>query len=191
MLYVWLMIIPFSYIITFVSLIYGLALTHALSCIAELIQNRNKIQNYWLWWIWAVWFILLSIGFWMSVYAYWHDCEKWSMLKFSFVTIQACLFYFCYYSFFNRKDEINNSLEYSFNENKRIVFILLGLLFLTMFVISPIISETDKDFGPNMKFSSFLLPALFWVFAFIKNKIANYIFALFMLSQFILQILFL
>ncbi|MDG2426325.1 MAG: hypothetical protein P8M07_07060, partial [Flavobacteriales bacterium] len=112
--------ISFGYIITFVSLIYGLALTHALSCVAEIIQNRNKIQNYWLWWIWAVWFILLAIGFWVSVYSYWHDCEEWSMMQFSFVTLQACMFYFCFYMFFNRADEINNSLEEGFNKNKRL-----------------------------------------------------------------------
>ena len=181
--------ISFGYIITFVSLIYGLALTHALSCVAELIQNRNKIKNYWLWWLWAVWFILLAVGFWISIYAYWHDCVEWSMMKFSFVTLQACLFYFCCYSFFNRTDEINNDLKEGFDTNKRIVFIFIGLLFFLMFVVSPVIAGTSKAFVPNLKFSSLVLPIIFCVFAFIKNKFANYLFAFFMVFSFLFQIL--
>jgi len=181
--------ISFGYIITFISLIYGLALTHALSCVAELIQNRNKLQNFWLWWIWAVWFLLLALGFWVSVYSYWHDYEVWSLMKFGFVTIQACLFYFCFYLFFNRQHEINNNLEEGFNNNKRLVFVLVGLLFFLMFVISPILSSSEKDYGTDLAFSSVFLPFIFCVFAFIKNKIVNYIFACFMLGSFLLQIL--
>ena len=181
--------IPFDYIILFVSLIYGLALTHALSCIAELIQNKNQWENYWLWWIWAIWFLLLSQGFWVSIYAYWHDCTSWSLFQFSFVTLQACLFYFCYYLFFNKHKEIGGDLEQSFNHNKRIVFLLVGLLFFLMFIISPILSETQKDFISQVKLSGLIAPVLFWSFAFIKNRIANYVFALFMLLQFLIQIL--
>ena len=58
-----------------------------------------------------------------------------------------------------------------------------------MFVVSPIISNTEKDYGAGMEFSKIFLPIIFIVFAFIKNKIANYIFAFFMLSQFVLQII--
>jgi len=181
--------ISFGYIITFISLIYGLALTHALSCVVQLIQNINKIKNYWLWWIWAIWFFLIALGFWMSVYAYWHDCVEWSMMKFGFVTLQACLFYLCFYLFFNTKEEINNNLEEGFNNNKRLVFSLVGVLFFLMFVMSPIVSNSDKNFGTDMEFSKIFLPLIFIVFAFIKNKIANYIFAFFMLSQFVLQII--
>ena len=181
--------ISFDYIILFVSLVYGLALTHALSCIAELIQHKTKIINSWLWWIWAIWFLLLSQGFWVSIYAYWHDCISWSLLQFSFVSLQACLFYFCYYLFFNKRDEIDDNLEKSFNHNKRNVFILIGFLFLLMFIVSPILSGSERDFIPQVKLSGLIVPILFWSFAFIKNKIANYSFAVFMLLNFVAQIL--
>jgi hypothetical protein len=181
--------ISFDYIILFVSLIYGLALTHALSCIAELIQHKGTYKNSWIWWIWACWFFLLSQGFWVSVYSLWHDCENWTLFKFSFISLQASLFYFCFYLFFNRKNEIENDLEESFKKNKRIVFILIGVLFLLMFVVSPALSEGKRNFIPEVKISGLIVPVLFWSFAFIKNKIANYIFALFMLSQFLLQLL--
>ena len=181
--------ISFGYIITFISLIYGLALTHALSCVARLIQNISEIKNYWLWWVWAAWFFLLALGFWVSVYSLWHDCVDWSLLKFSFVTIQACLFYLCFYLFFNTQEEINNNLEEGFNNNKRHVFILVGILFILMFVMGPIIANSEQNYGADMDFSKIFLPIIFIVFAFIKNKIANYIFAFFMLSQFVLQII--
>ena len=182
--------IPFDYIILFVSLIYGLALTHALSCIVELIQNKSKWKNYWLWWIWAIWFLLLSQGFWVSIYSYWHDCTSWTLFQFTFVTFQACIFYFCYYLFFNKLGEIGENLEKSFNDNKRIVFLFVGALFFLMFIISPIISDTQKEFIAQVKLSGLIVPLLFWSFAFIKNKVANYIFAAFMLLQFLLQIIF-
>ena len=46
--------ISFSYIATFISLVYGLALAHALSCIAEYIQHFKEIKHYCVWWIWAL-----------------------------------------------------------------------------------------------------------------------------------------
>lgn len=181
--------ISFDYIILFVSLIYGLALTHALSCIAELIQHKGKYKNSWIWWLWAIWFLLLSQGFWVSVYSYWHDCINWSLFNFSFVSLQASLFYFSFYLFFNRMFEIDNDLGESFNKNKRIVFILIGLLFLLMFVVSPLVAGLPKDIISEIHFSALIVPVLFWLFAFIKNKIANYVFAIFMLFLFISQII--
>ena len=160
-----------------------------MSCIAELIQHKGKYKNSWIWWLWAIWFLLLSQGFWVSVYAYWHDCINWSLLQFSFVTLQACLFYFCYYLFFNKKEEIGGDLEQNFSHNKSIVFALVGVLFFLMFIISPMLSEVQMNSQPKIKLSGLILPILFLAFAFIKNKIANYIFACFMLLQFVYQIM--
>jgi hypothetical protein len=183
------MAIPFDYILLFVSLIYGLALTHSLSCIAEIIQNKKDVTNYWLWWIWSVWFLLLSQGFWVSIYSYWHDCTNWNLIQFSFVSTQAALFYFCYYLFFNRLEEINSDLVSSFQNNKKIVFMLVGVLFLFMFVLSPIISNPSGGFIAQIKLGGFVLPILFWLFAFVKNQIANYIFAIICVIGFIVQML--
>ena len=49
--------ISFTHISTFLSLIYGLALAHALSCIAEFIQNYKEIKHYWVWWTWAIYLL--------------------------------------------------------------------------------------------------------------------------------------
>ena len=181
--------ISFDYIIVFVSIIYGLAIAHALTCISELIQHKGKYKNSWIWWIWAIWFLLLSQGFWVSIYSYWHDCVNWSFFKFSFVSLQASLFYFCFYLFFNRSQEIENDLEESFKKNKRIVFLLIGALFLLMFMISPMMSKTSKNIINEVNLSNVILPVLFWIFAFIKNKIANDIFAVFLLFTFVAQII--
>ena len=89
------------------------------------------------------------------------------------------------------EEEIDDDLEQSFNQNKRIVFVLVGVLFFLMFIISPIVSNVEVGTlrHSQVKLSGLLLPVLFCVFAFIKNKIANYIFACFMLFQFLDQIL--
>ena len=126
----------------------------------------------------------------MSIYSYWHDCTNWSLIQFSFVTTQAALFYLCYYLFFNKREEIDDNLEKGFNDNKKIVFLLIGVLFLLMFVVSPIISNPNGNYISRIKLNGFLLPTLFWAFAFIKNKIANYIFAIFCVLGFLIQIFF-
>ena len=81
--------ISFSYIITFISLIYGLALAHSLSCIAEYIQHWKQIKHYWVWWFWAIFLILLSVGFWISIYAFYSKIEKWVVADFFFLTFQS------------------------------------------------------------------------------------------------------
>ena len=92
------------------------------------------------------------------------------MMKFGFVTIQACLFYLCFYLFFNTQEEINNNLEEGFNNNKRHVFILVGLLFILMFVMGPIVANSEQNYGADMDFSKIFLPIIFIVFAFIKTE---------------------
>ena len=89
--------ISFSYIITFISLIYGLALAHSLSCIAEYIQHWKQIKHYWVWWFWAMYLLLLSVGFWWSIYAIWSQTEVWEITDFVFLTAQSSLFYLTFY----------------------------------------------------------------------------------------------
>ena len=55
----------------------GLAIAHALSCIAEYIQRWKEIKHYWVWWFWAIWLLMLSVGFWISIYAFYSKIETW------------------------------------------------------------------------------------------------------------------
>ena len=71
--------ISFSYVITFISLIYGLAIAHALSCSAEYIQRWKEIKQYWVWWFWAIWLLMLSVGFWISFYTFYSKIETWNV----------------------------------------------------------------------------------------------------------------
>ena len=94
------MILPLDIIITFSSLIYGLALAHSLSCIAQYIQNKNEIKQYWVWWVWAIIILLLSIGFWVSTYISWKDANI-PMKGFVAIVTQSSIFYLSCYLFFN------------------------------------------------------------------------------------------
>ena len=161
--------ISFNYISTFVSLIYGLAMAHALTCIAEYIQNFKKIKNYWVWWIWAIFLLLLSNGFWISLYHIWHDLESWKVSYIVFITFQSCLFYLIYYIFFNHlKDMSDNDLKKEFYENKTLFFSLLVVAMICMLNISDIIIGKLSIYESFYKFPPY--PALVaFILIFTKN----------------------
>ena len=183
--------ISFSYIITFISLIYGLALAHSLSCIAEYIQHWKQLKHYWIWWFWAIFLICLSVGFWVSIYAYYSKTEEWVVAHFFFLTFQSALFYLTYYIFFNRYNELeNNDLELEYYKYKKIFFLLLTLQFILMFFGHGIIA-TEKSIStvfmqnfPILIYSIFLT-----ILAFINNKTTHKIFAVFFISLFVIQII--
>ena len=132
--------ISFNYIATFISLIYGLALAHALTCIAEYVQNIHKIKNYWVWWVWALFLLLLSNGFWISIYHIWSQVEQWEMIYVVFISFEACLFYLMYYFFFNHlKDLEENNLRIDYYKNSRYFFTLLTIALLCMLNLSEVL----------------------------------------------------
>ena len=180
--------ISFSYIITFVSLIYGLALAHALTCIAEYLQNNKLIKHYWVWWIWACFLLLLSNGFWISIYNIWHDIELWEMSYVAFITFESALFYLMYYIFFNHlKDMSDNNLKHDYYKNKNFFFILLTIAFICMLNLSEVIigKQTIQE-----SFKDFPLPALVtFILIFTKNHKVHAFFAILLVGLFIGQIL--
>lgn len=125
--------IPVSIVMTFISLIYGLALTHALSCIAEYIQYKHKIKHYWVWWVWAIVVLFLSIGFWVSIYVTWSDIDI-PMRGFVTIVLQAALFYLTIYIFFNHINEMDKpDLKYEYYIYKKLFFLLLFIQFFIIF----------------------------------------------------------
>ena len=183
--------ISFSYIITFISLIYGLALAHSLSCIAEYIQNWKQIKHYWVWWFWAMFLLCLSVGFWISIYGYYSKTEQWIISHFFFLTLQSALFYLTYYIFFNRYKELeNNNLEFEYYKYKKIFFLLLSLQFILMFFGHSILTEKKSlitIFKTN--FQPFIFSLVLIFLSLTNNKLIHKLFAFLFLASFIIQII--
>ena len=182
--------ISFSYIITFISLIYGLALAHSLSCIAEYLQHWKQIKHYWVWWFWAIFLILLSVGFWISIYALYSKTDNWVVSHFFFLTFQSSLFYLTYYIFFNHYVELENSdLELEYYKYKRVFFLLLTIQFILMFFGHPILATDESIITILMQNISIVVYSIcFIILAFLKNKTIHGIMAVLLLLRFILQI---
>tara|TARA_B100000959_G_scaffold213504_1_gene224642 strand:- start:164 stop:727 length:564 start_codon:yes stop_codon:yes gene_type:complete len=184
------MILDFTYIATFISLIYGLALAHGLSCIAELLQNYKKIKNYWVWWIWAAFLLLLSNGFWVSIYNIWHELEQWKMAYVVFITFEGCLFYLCYYIFFNHINEIEKKdLEYDYYKNKRFFFLILSISIFCMLNLSEVIIN-EYTFIEKLKSQPPIVALTLIPLAFSENKKLHASIGLFNLSIFLIDIIF-
>ena len=180
--------LDFNYIATFVSLIYGLALAHGLSCIAELLQNYSKIKSYWVWWIWAIYLLLLSNGFWVSIYNIWYKLDEWTMAYVVFITFEACLFYLCYYIFFNHLDEMDKKdLEYDYYKNKRYFFLILSLAIFCMLNLSEVLIN-EYTFTEKIKHTPPIVPLSLIPLAFTNNKKAHAIIGLSNLIIFLMQI---
>ena len=183
--------LSFTHIITFISLIYGLALAHSLSCIAGYIQNWKEIKQYWVWWFWALFLILLSVGFWISIYSFYNDIEDWNVFYFFFLTLQSSLFYLTYYIFFNHFEELkDNNLELEYYRYKKQYFILLAIQFILMFFGNNFLL-TEKSALAIFKLNVpiFFYSIILFFLAFNNNKILHKIFASLFLILFITTII--
>ena len=183
--------ISFSYVITFISLIYGLALAHALSCIAGYIQHWNQIKQYWVWWFWSLFLIMLSVGFWISIYHFYSKIELWNVSYIFFLTLQSSLFYLTYYIFFNHFNEMENGdLEIEFYKYKKPYFILLTIQFILMFFGTNLLT-TDKTFLEifQINLPVFIYTITLTYLAYSNNRKIHKAFSIFFLSLFVLQIL--
>ena len=124
--------ISFTYISTFISLVYGLALAHGLSCIAEYIQHYKEIKHYWVWWIWSLFLFFLIGASWWGFFTDWGEVTEWKRYYLLFIMFQSGLLYLVFYSFFDRYEELEDkSLETQFLKNRKPIFISRALLFFT------------------------------------------------------------
>ena len=190
--------LPISIIITFISLIYGLALAHALSCIAEYIQYKDKIKQYWVWWLWAVMLLLLSIGFWVSIYMTWKDVII-PMRGFLSIFVQSSLFYLTIYLFFNHINEMEKKdLEYIYYKYKKIMFLLVlvqySIIFVGFDLIKDNLSINDVMFHVlnHSTFLDYILNPFLWMIllAFINNRKFHSVIGVFILVVAMMQFLF-
>ena len=189
--------LPISIIITFISLIYGLALAHALSCIAEYIQYKDKIKQYWVWWLWAVMLLLLSIGFWVSIYMTWKDIMI-PMRGFVSIVFQSSIFYLTIYLFFNHISEMEKKdLEYIYYKYKKIMFLLLLVQYSIIFVGFDLIKDNlylnDVIFHAlnHSTFLDYILNPFLWMvlLAFINNRKFHSVIGVFILVIAMMQFL--
>jgi len=184
--------ISFTHISTFLSLIYGLALAHALSCIAEYIQHFKEIKHYWVWWTWATYLLLFSVETWIVLYLGWSSLDMWHSSFTSIVTLQACLFYLMFYIFFNHFHELRDkNLELSFLNNRRIFFILFSIQVLPMDIILFLIT-TDMPLAVILSNSlpEFIQSTVLVFLAFSENKFFQGIFCIAFICLFLIQIIF-
>ena len=164
--------IDFSYIATFLSLFFGLAIMNALGSISSYIQNFKKLKNYWLWWLWAICLIVLSCALWWNLFDTWAEIKVWERYYFPFLAFYSGLLYLVFDIFFdNFKDLDNKDLKFQYNKNKKPFFLLITLLFLLKnlaeyFVQVQIINkESSESFVPILFQSS-----MFIILAFSDNK---------------------
>ena len=182
--------VSFSYIATFISLIYGLALAHALTCIAEYIQNWSKIKHYWVWWVWAIFLLLLSVAFWWTIYGFWNKVEFWTINDFAFLTLQSSLFYLTFYVFFNHYKELETKdLEFEYYKYNKIFFILLPLQFILLFFGSDYLAnEATFRHMFNRHIVIVVQPFVMLILALVSNRIVHAFFAILFLFLFFLQL---
>ncbi len=185
--------ISFSYITTFISLIYGLALAHSLKCIAEYIQNWASIKHFWVWWFWSVFILLLSVGFWWSLNGFYSQNPIKEISTFAFLTFQASSFYLMFFIFFNRYQElISKDLEIEFFKYKKYFFILLSVQFIMMFHINIYITSEIKLIDIIRQNGILNIQCLIlFLLSFINNKLVHKISAATFLLLFMISIVFL
>ena len=158
----------FSFAITFVSLIYGLGITHSLTCMAENIQHKSEIKQSLLWWTWAILFLLFSCGTWFGIYFSWSHKDSWAMPEFSFLAIQSSVFYISLHLFFNHPLQIpNRSLETDFFNNRKSSLLCLSIVLFMQSILSKILftaEQLDEIILNNLSENIFIAVIIFLSF---------------------------
>ena len=82
----------FEYVVVLISIVIGLALTHLMQGIAELIQNPRLVR---IWWVHLVWvaYMFLSIVFWWWWEFQLQHIKTWSFAIYLFVVFYAFYLY--------------------------------------------------------------------------------------------------
>ena len=170
----------FSFAITFVSLIYGLGITHSLTCIAENIRYKKEIKQSLLWWIWAILFLLFSCGTWFGIYFSWSHKSGWTMPEFSFLAIQSSVFYISMHLFFNPPRKIpDRSLETDFFNNKKASLLCLAIVLFMQGVLSKILFTSEKTSDIIIVYADQIVFVILMIFlSFAKKKPVHLIGAL-------------
>tara|TARA_B100000959_G_C14559074_1_gene450910 strand:- start:60 stop:602 length:543 start_codon:yes stop_codon:yes gene_type:complete len=163
----------FNYLATFLSLFYGLAIMHALTCISSYIHNYKKISNYWVWWMWAIYLIIVSCALWMGLYERWGNLPDWERYYTVYLTLHSSLIYLLFSIFFDDFNALKNaSLEEQYYKNKKFFFI-----FLTVAILAKIVGKLIVSGSINMYFN-ILQISIFIFLAFSNNRKMHFILSL-------------
>ena len=171
--------ISFSYIATFISLIFGFSLIHAITCITTYIQNREKIKFNLIWLVWAINTILMLTAIWWRLFRRWGAIEIWYPYYFGYLVLLSFLLAIIFFIRFDKFDELDKgNLEKQFFENKKPFLIGFSIIYIFIalgqeIVFMTISLEVIKDRIPLLVqgFIAFCL-------AFINHKMIHLLIAI-------------
>ena len=122
--------ISFSHISTFISLIFGFAIIHAITCISTYIQNINKMKFDIIWTMWSLVIMLFSTAIWWRIFRRWSIIEIWYPYYFIYLVLLSLLVALIFFIRFDKFDELDEgNLEKQFYKTKKPFFIMLSILF--------------------------------------------------------------
>ena len=166
--------IDFSHIVTFISLIFGFSLMHAITVLTTYIQNSNKIKFNLIWIIWAINTIVVLVATWWRIFRRWSTIEIWYPYYFFYLVLLSFLLAIIFFIRFDKFDELDKgNLEKQFFESKKPFFIGFSTIYIFIalgqeIVFGTINLEVIKDKTPLL-IQGFLMFCL----AFINHKIVH------------------
>ena len=83
----------FEYIITLISIIVGLGITHLFVGISRLINNTKGVKIYWIHLLWSFYIFIYLISFWWFEYKF-ASLQEWSFQVYLFLILYAVILFF-------------------------------------------------------------------------------------------------
>ena len=83
----------YDYIAVMLSIVLGLGATQMLSGLSQVIQNCNRIKNYWVFYAWVIVVLGLILQFWWAYWDY-RAYQNWTFFKFVYLLSGPAVLYF-------------------------------------------------------------------------------------------------
>lgn len=117
----------FNFIAVLVSIVIGLAITHLLSALSEMLQVANRRHIYWVQVLWLLNLFYLAMMDWWLLYR-WRTVELWTFFLFVWVTIPATVIYLACALLYPGELENSGSPNWHdyYYKNRRGFFLILG-----------------------------------------------------------------
>ncbi len=119
----------FNYVAVLVSIVIGLAATHLMTGLSEMIQSENRGKVYWVHTLWIVTLFFQLTLFWWVLYR-WRMLTNWTFFFFLWVTFPAVLFYLAASILFPGELEKTGSPDWHdyYYKNRRGFFLVFGVM---------------------------------------------------------------
>ena len=78
----------FEYLGVFISVIFGLGVTHILAGLSKMIHDRETIHVYWVHVVWSINVLVLMLAVWWGMF-WWSTLEQWSFFQFLYIVFYA------------------------------------------------------------------------------------------------------